>query len=395
MSGSLSTTRREAAVDGLRGLMLLVIVLTHYIPATFFSANIARPAAAVMLSVTGYFLMRIIDREAAFDGSIAERCHGAISLLFQRHMRIWPVLLGVILMYVVLGMLAPSPTTTQIHSTWPMYLGYMGNIIKMQYEADAFPAHFWLISAQEQFVLFVVAALVCIGRTRLKGFLELAVIVGVLARLIGGVLWMPDRPALATENPLAVADALALGMLCRIAIRSGAGSTALRRRLLVAALLIFFVWAALPNTYAVYFGLMPLLAALVGCQFILTLADEVRVRKLERAMLSWPAVVLLGQMSLSLFLLHPLVNTLLNLAYASQTGDVIPWWLLSMVGPPASILVAYAYFRTVEVPIRRFRAGRRRAHPTGRAQASPTTATWRMGAAAEFGSRVTTAASAR
>ena len=89
---------RDAAVDGLRGLMLLVIVATHYLPASF-SRNIARPAAAVMLSVTGYFFIQIVERDPRFRGSLSDRCRAACALFFQRHMRIWPTLTGVILLY--------------------------------------------------------------------------------------------------------------------------------------------------------------------------------------------------------------------------------------------------------------------------------------------------------
>ena len=126
------------------------------------------------------------------------------------------------------------------------------------------------------------------------------------------------------------------------------------------------VWATVPNTYAAYFGLVPFITALVGCLFILLLADEVRVRRLNLGLLSSPSLVLLGQMSLSLFLLHPLVNTLINLSYAKASGELMPWWMLAMVGPPLSIIVALAYFRVVEVPIRQYRT-RPRERPASRA----------------------------
>jgi len=353
--------------------MLLIIVLTHYVPTSFFSGNIARPAAAVMLTVTGYFFMRIVEREHGLRGALGDRCKAALRLSFQRHMRIWPAVAGVVLMYVALGYLVPGRLTNQIHHTWPLYLAYMGNVVKMWYEADAFPAHFWLISAQEQFVFLVLVALVTFGADRIKHMITVAVVVGVAARLIGCFLWMPDHPALATESPFAVADALALGMLCRTAVAANVGTTTLRRRVTLGAICVFLLWAALPNTYAIYFGLMPLLTALIGCLIILTLGDEVRVRRFEQAMLSWPAVVLLGQISLSLFLLHPLVNTIINLAYARETGEILPWWLLAMIGPPASIVVAYGYFRAVEVPIRRFRSSAVRRSPVRLANGAPRT----------------------
>lgn len=352
------SSSRDAAVDGLRGLMLLVIVVTHYVPTSFFSGNIARPAAAVMLAVTGYFFMKVVEREKRLSKGFGERISAGLSLLWQRHMRIWPAIAGVILFYIILGYVDPGPINSQIHHTWPLYLGYMGNVVKMLYEQHAFPPQFWLISAQEQFVFAALIALVLVGPHRIRSLLQAAVIVGVTARVIGCLLWMPDQPALATESPFAVADALALGMLCRSAISGGASRTRLRRLLVGGALATLLLWASLPNAYAVYFGLLPLLAALGGCIFILSIADEMRARRVQRAMLSWPAIVLLGQMSLSLFLLHPLVNTMLNLAFARHFGELMPWWMLSLVGPPLSVLVAYAYFRMVEVPIRQLRSSR-------------------------------------
>jgi peptidoglycan/LPS O-acetylase OafA/YrhL len=357
---------RENAVNGLRGLMLLLIVTTHYVPSSFFSGNIARPAAAVMLAVTGYFFMSIVERDpAAFDGRLRDRVAAALRLFLNRHMRIWPVMIGVVLMYVLLGFLDPSPITTQIHGTWPLYVLYMGNVVKMIFEGAAFPAHFWLISAQEQFVTIALGACVIGGTRRLGLFLKIAIGVGVVGRVVGAMLWMPENPALATESPFAIADAVALGMLCRIAIAGGQSKTALRRRVMVGIILTTILWAAVPNTYAAYFALVPLITALIGCLFILTLADEVRVRRLNLGLLSSPSLVLLGQMSLSLFLLHPLVNTLINLGYARASGELMPWWMLAAIGPPLAILIAYAYFRLVEVPIRRYRSGSARGMPKG------------------------------
>ena len=353
---SAASRKRDSAVDGLRGLMLIIIVTTHYVPASFFSGNIARPAAAIMLAVTGYFFMAVVERDPRFGGGVVERCRAILSLLAQRHMRIWPTLAGVILFYVLLGFADPGTITSQIHHTWPLYLGYMGNVVKMLYEGQAFPAHFWLISAQEQFLLITLLVMVALPVDRLQPFLKGALVVGVAARFAGCLLFMPNHPALATESPFAVADALALGMLCRTAITGKISLTKLRRTFIIAAIATFFGWAALPNTYAVYFGLLPLFAALVGCIIICLMADEVRGRKFERAMLGWPALVVLGQMSLSLFLVHPLVNTLINLTFARITGELLPWWALALIGPPLSVLVAFGYFRTVEVPIRRLRA---------------------------------------
>jgi peptidoglycan/LPS O-acetylase OafA/YrhL len=358
----------DSSVNGLRGVTLILIVITHYVPSAFFSGNIARPVAATMLVVTGYFFGLVLERQASqFNGGFGQRVAAAFSLFLQRHVRIWPAVAGVILVYVILGYIDGSPLTKQIHTTWPLYLGYMGNVVKMIYEGEAFPAHFWLISAQEQLVVIFLLALVTLGYRNLRTFLIVSVIAGPLVRLGASLLWMPDRPALATETPIAIADALALGVLCRMWIASGFSKTRLRRLITASMFGLMLLWAMLPNTYAFYFSLVPLITALTGCLLIVYITDEVRSKHFESAMLSWPFLVVVGQMSLSLFLVHPLVNTVLNLVYTKYVGGVMPWWALSIVGPPLSILVAYGYFRSVEVPLRKMR---RRVASTPRIEAA-------------------------
>lgn len=346
----------DASVNGLRGITLLLIVLTHYVPTTFFSGNIGRPVAATMMVVTGYFFALILEREKIeTDRPFFSRVGGALAAFFQRHLRIWPAIAGIIGIYVILGYVDGGKTTTQIHTTWPLYLAYMGNVVKMMYEGAAFPAHFWLISAQEQFVLITLLATALFGYRNMRPFLITAVIVGVSTRFIASVLWMPERPALATETPFAVADALALGMLMRMAIVDGLSRTRLRRGIMSSIIGLALLWALMPNTYAFYFALVPLITALIGCLVIVYVTDDVRAHRFESAMLSWPFLVVLGQMSLSLFLVHPLVNTLLNIAYTDYTGQVMPWWALSIIGPPLSVVAAFGYFRAVEVPLRKLR----------------------------------------
>lgn len=344
------------SVDSIRGITLILIVLTHYVPNAFFSVNIARPTAAAMMVVTGYFFALVLEKSANnLKGNFKARLKAVVSLFFQRHMRIWPAIFGVILMYVALGYWDGGETTRQIHETWPLYLAYCGNVVKMIYEGQAFPAHFWLVSAQEQFLLILFIIMLMGGYARMRNILLSFVAIGVIARFVTCLLWMPDQPALATETPLAVADALSLGMLARFVVKNEMRRTRIRQQLLAAILVLTMVWASLPNLYSIYFSLVPLIAALIGCYLIMIVTDEVRVRRFAGAMRTWSFLELLGKMSLSLFLIHPLVNTLLRLGYAKITGENIDWWVLSLVGPPLSIVAAYLYFMAVEVPFRRMR----------------------------------------
>lgn len=346
----------EDSVNGLRGLALLLIVATHYVPSDLFSFNLAKPTASVLFVATGYFMTSILTRfEAQLNGGFAERAKATATVLALRHARVWPVLAIVIGFYVVLGLVDGGALTSQILTTWPLYLGYMGNLPKMLFEGQAFPAHFWLISAQEQLVLVYLLVVLAFGLRALKSLLWVMVPLGLGARILGAALLMPEHPALALETPLAVADSLSIGMLLGFAARGQISRTALRRLAVTLGLAVLLVWAMLPNLNAVYFGLAPLGVALLACAVVLTVTDELRADTIRAGFLGSPLLVLCGQMSLSLFLLHPLVNTLLTLGYPKVMGALMPWWLLLAVGPPLSLLVSFVFFRLVEVPVRQAR----------------------------------------
>ncbi|HEX2560228.1 acyltransferase [Phenylobacterium sp.] len=346
----------EDSVNGLRGLALLLIVTTHYVPSGLFSFNLAKPTASVLFVATGYFLTSILTRfEAQLNGGFGERARAAAAIFGLRHVRVWPVLACVIGFYVVLGLVDRGPLTSQILTTWPLYLGYMGNVPKMLFEGQAFPAHFWLISAQEQLVAIYLLVALVFGLRTLKALLWWMIPLSLGARVLGGALLMPEHPALALETPLAVADALSIGMLLGFAVRGQVSRTTLRRLAVGLGIGVLMVWAMLPNLNAVYFSLAPFGVALLACALVLTVTDELRADSVHAGLLGSPLLVVCGQMSLSLFLLHPLVNTVLTLSYPKLAGAIMPWWLLLIVGPPLSLLVSFVFFRLVEVPVRRAR----------------------------------------
>lgn len=349
----------EDSVNGLRGLALLLIVVTHYVPTAFFSFNLAKPVAAVLFVATGYFLTSVLTRyEAALNGPLAIRAGAMLKILGLRHARVWPVLAIVVGLYVLLALADRGEVTSQILRTWPLYLAYMGNMPKILFEGEAFPSHFWLISAQEQLLVLYALAIVLLGLSGFRRLLWWMLPLSLMWRVVGALLFMPERPALALETPLAVADSLSLGLLLGFAVRSRLSRTELRRISITGAVLVLLAWAVLPNQNAVYFSLLPLGIALLGCAAVLTVTDELRAGRIHGALLGSAPLVLLGRMSLTLFLLHPLVNTVIVLGFPHLFGILIPWWLLMLIGPPLALGVSFVFFRLVETPIRGMRAGR-------------------------------------
>jgi peptidoglycan/LPS O-acetylase OafA/YrhL len=291
-------------------------------------------------------------------------------MLAGRQLRIWPVLFIVVGLFIGLAYVDGGSLTGQIKTTWPYYLFYLGNIPKLMYGAEAFPSHLWVIGVQEQWIVAFCLTVMAVG---VKGFRKLLwplVGFGVAARLAGILAYMPEHPSWALETPFAVLDALALGMLARFAIEEKVTRGRLRRLTWAALLLSITAWVFLPNSNAAYFTLVPLATSLLTSFLIVTLTDEARGQRAYQAFFGNPLLVMLGRMSLSAFLLHPFINTVIRLVFTNYTGVEMPWWLLSIVGPVASFGVAYVFWLAIETPLRNARA-RMKGAPRPPAPAAP------------------------
>ena len=360
-----SSTRASVndAVLGMRGAAVLLIGITHYLPAQLFSFNIARPLSSFMFVATGYFwAVQVSKSQGLTDPRLAIRAHTLWNLMIQRHARIWPVLAVTILGYIAIGLADGGELTGQILRTWPLYLAYLGNVPKYLYEGQAFPSHFWLISSQEQVILTVGVAIVLMGYARLSRLLMPMLLLGIVSRSVGAVLFMPDHTAIALDSPLAIIDSLAIGFLLQAALSRRADRTRLRRQLGTFGVLALMVWATLPNLNAVYFGIMPFIAAIWGAFFLAIVTDTLRLPGIASSLISSRFLVHCGKIALSLYMVHPLINTILILCYPMVVGDTIPWPLFVAVGPIAAFAVANLMFITVESPAQDLRHAIRTAH---------------------------------
>ncbi len=364
--------RRAGTVDGLRGIAILLVVIYHYIPTQFFSFSLGKPINSILFVVAGFFFAALlIKNRIALDAPLAVRWAIVRRVLMGRHLRIWPAFALIVGFYMVLALIDGGALTQQIWSTWPYYLAYLGYVPRWAYEANAFPSHLWVISAQETLIFAFSAALVTTGLKRVQTFLWPLVAIGIASRLFGTALLMPLHTSMALETPLAVLDPLVLGMIVRFGLDRTRMRSQLRRRLMLGIVFAIALWIVLPNWNMTYFTLAPLLSALATALVMTLSADEIRGRRIAAAGLSSPWLVFLGRISFGLFLLHPLINTVLRLGYTDVTGVEMPWWALLGVGPTISIGAAVLFARFVELPLRRLanRVGKT-ALPTPRTSAS-------------------------
>ena len=345
---------RSSAIEGLRGLAISLVVIYHYVPPELFSFNLGKPINSILFVVAGFFFAAALDKQrAVLEAPVAQRVRALGDLLVRRHMRTWPLLAIVVALYLGLSVIDDGALTQQIRTTWPYYLTYLGYLPRWALEAQAFPGHLWVVSAQETVIVALCAAIVFAGLPRVRALLWGVVIVGIVSRMYGTMLFMPLHPSMALETPLAVLDPFAIGMLTRFGLDQRARQSRLRRQIVLALTATIVLWAILPNWNTTYFTLAPLIATLATALVMVFSVDRVRGRRMGSAGLGHPVLVALGKISFPLFLLHPFVNTLLRLGFTASIGFEMPWQVLFLIGPPLSALAAWALHRAVDGRLRR------------------------------------------
>ena len=351
-------TRRSDAVNGVRGIAVIAIMAHHYLPSDFFSFNVAKAFNALLITIGGYFFAAAMLKESDALGSTRakDRFGACVRLLTRQVLRVWPLIAFVIGLYVVLALVDGGELTTQILSTWWMYLLEIGNVPKLLYGGQAFPAHFWTIAAQDQILLAVACVLWIGGVDLLRRALPWLVAAGFLVRLGAILAFMPEHPAWALEMPYSVLDVACLGIMARLAVEEAGSRGRIRRAAYTTSAITTGVWVVLPNTNASFYSLVPIALASLAVGVVLTATDPKRADAMASGVLSNRALVFLGTIGLSVFFLHPFVNVVIQLAWPKLTGSMMSWWLHVLVAPGIAILGAWAMHVTLERPLMRARS---------------------------------------
>ena len=336
---------RVAAIDGLRGLAILSVVLAHCFgipgfpfPASILSNALGNLGVRLFFVLSGFLITSLLLSEEMRSGTIS-----LSGFYLRRSFRIFPafyVYLGIVAFLAALGIIQLSR-----HSFLTAAV-YLSNYIPY-YSAEHEVRHFWSLAVEEQFYLLWPLLFLLLRSKRKTLLLSVLVVLPVWRILIyshtaWGFAETIDR------RFDAVADTLATGCLLAVLNARPEQITNLRRlvdspwrfAILSVGVLTAFT-AERPRTYYGVGQTVINLCLAVLIDRVVRWPDS-QMAKFFRA--SW--LVFTGRISYSLYLWQ-------QIFLRQGLPDTI-WVPLAV---PFSFMAAYVSFRVIEQPMLRFKDG--------------------------------------
>ncbi len=174
---------RIPSLDGLRGVSILMVLWTHFVPMVargspgwIRSAREARVGVDVFFVISGFLITLLLLREADRTGAISLR-----GFFARRALRLVPALaiyLGFVAIYSGLGYASVSPTD------WALATTYTTDLVTFLGRGSPWVfAHLWSLSVEEHFYLAWPVVLVALGRRRALTTLMAVVALSPAARV--------------------------------------------------------------------------------------------------------------------------------------------------------------------------------------------------------------------
>jgi peptidoglycan/LPS O-acetylase OafA/YrhL len=246
------------ALDGLRGIAVLAVVIYHYAfelqhghglgGAIYELLHQGRHGVDLFFVLSGFLITGIL-----LDSKGSSRYFS--TFYARRTLRIFPLYYGVLLGVLVLLPLfvAPTPRARQVmHEQRWLWL-YGTNILmslrdQVLFNAEHFNlAHFWSLAVEEQFYLVWPMLVLLLNRRALKWVCVALVPLALVTRW--AFVERADLSEAAYFFTICRVDALAIGALVAILARSPGGLAALRKPALWIIPITAILWAAnLPST---------------------------------------------------------------------------------------------------------------------------------------------------
>jgi len=322
-AGDVYKLGRRPLLDGVRGLAVTMVVLSHCCVPLMVGAGMVGVTLFFVLS--GFLITRLLLEEHARTGGINLR-----AFYLRRARRLVPALLlflAVASMALARQGISPGEVITS--------LTYTSNLFRWTGINAKFLTHTWSLSMEEQFYLLWPFALVLLLRRRIA---VLGGSLGVVAVAVAANrLWLSGHVADIQRVYLAPdvrADAIIVGCLLAVFIDR---LSAMRWRVMapIAAAAMVLCFPASESQLVVL-----LLPATLACAVVIMWAATSAASGWVRSCL-W---VRLGRISYGVYLWH--MPIALPMLYRQ-----VPWWVVTAVTVPASLVIASLSWRFLEAPI--------------------------------------------
>ena len=360
--GRVPAPGRVPQLDGLRGIAILVVLVSHFwsYPAGYDAINrLVRTgwvAVDLFFVLSGFLITGILWDARDSPGYYR-------NYFARRVLRVFPLyyaLLGVV--FLLLPLHGTSPELQAVIRDRPLYLAYLANVALVLHGWQLFALDItWSLAIEEQFYIvwpFVVRQLSLRGLLLgLTGTVLVVPLIRTIAWLGFGVGWMATH--MLTFFRL---DGLALGGLVALGVRHGSLTPALRRVALCVLAVVGLLLVVLIETDR--FARNSLLVGTIGYSLLAVFFAALLVCSLPAGsrltrLLSHAALCRIGVVSYGMYLVHPLCWLVVGAALAKLGMDVhtLTRSALANAGLAAVVLSIGAYglaelsFRYFESPI--------------------------------------------
>lgn len=356
--------RRVSAIDGLRGLAVLVVVIYHFFgslaPGGFMGVD-------MFFVLSGFLITSLLIRERAAMGRVDLK-----QFWLRRARRIFPAAMAVLVLTTAIAGLVQGDAAVGLKSQFFGTIFFANNWVQIagsqSYFADSgvqIFAHYWSLAVEEQF--YVIFPLIFVLFSRFgSGWLK--VVVSTLA--IASFLWMlalydpqadPTRVYYGTDTH---SFGLLLGVLLACVTTTKVSDPhadswpmawANKNKALISTIgmialvgLIVMV-AVVPDTSVFTYRGGLLLASILTMILLATLLCETGPAHwlMNRYELRW-----LGERSFSIYLWHwPVIVIIKQLVYNNKLG----WsdWAIGIMAVVISLPLSHFSYEWIETPIRR------------------------------------------
>jgi peptidoglycan/LPS O-acetylase OafA/YrhL len=354
MSSNRVSLPRVRALDGIRGVALIAILLYHsgHLVGGFLSVD-------MFFALSGFLITSLLLVEWDRTGTVALGAFWA-----RRARRLLPALGFLLVGIAVYALVWAQPSElTRIRDDVIATVGYAANWHAIYAHESYFAAftpsplrHAWTLAVEEQFYLLwpMVMALVVtrFRRHTAKAVLGIAVVGGLASAALMALLYSPADPNRAYYGTDTRAYAVFAGIAAAAAVHVWGHPTRRGPRRILEGLAfvsvagIAVLWNRFEATSAFMYRGGFLLGAIALTALLLSAANPVR-GPLNR-MLSFRAFVWLGTISYGVYLWHWPIDLVVD---QNRTG-LAPWPLFAVRTALAIAFGTFSYF-AIELPVRR------------------------------------------